>query len=50
MFAWSEPVSAGGVLLARRRLTTGSGPLSGRGVPERLRAAASAILVALDGG
>jgi hypothetical protein len=50
LFEVSEPVSARGVLLAMRLLTTGSGPLYGRGDPARLRAAASAILVALDGG
>jgi hypothetical protein len=50
LFEVSEPVSARGVLLAMRLLTYGSGPLYGRGDPERLRAAASAILVALDGG
>ena len=50
LFEVSKPVSPRGVLLVERLLTNGSGPLYGRGDAERLLAAATSILVALDVG
>jgi hypothetical protein len=50
LFDVSKPVSPRGVLLVERLLTDGSGPLYGRGDPERLLAAATSVLAAVDGG
>jgi hypothetical protein len=49
LFDVSKPVSARGVLLVERLLTNGSGPLYGRGDPERLLVAAANIVAVLDG-
>ena len=49
LFEVSKPVPPRGVILVERLLTNGSGPLYGRGDPERLLVAAAGILAVLDG-
>jgi hypothetical protein len=49
LFELSAPVSARGVLLVERLLTSGAGPLYGRGDGDRLVAAATEILAVLEG-
>ncbi|MGN6797164.1 MAG: hypothetical protein ACTHKS_03340 [Gaiellaceae bacterium] len=49
LFEVSKPVPARGVLLVERLLTDGSGPLYGRGDEDRLRRAATTIVLVLDG-
>jgi hypothetical protein len=49
LFEVSKPVPPRGVILVERLLTNGSGPLYGRGDPERLLGAAAGILAVLDG-
>jgi hypothetical protein len=49
LFEVSKPVPPRGVILVERLLTNGSGPLYGRGDPERLLVAAAGIVAVLDG-
>jgi hypothetical protein len=46
----SRPVAPRGVLLVDSLLVDGSGPLYGRGAPNRLRSEVARVLAALDGG
>jgi hypothetical protein len=48
LFDLSRPVAPRGVLLVDRLLVDGSGPLYGRGAPNRLRAAIGDALAALE--
>jgi len=50
LFEVARPVPARGILLVERLLADGSGPLYDRDGHERLLAAATDILVVLDGG